>query len=62
MDGCPSSDDRLAVGRFRRGSCNDFLSTGTHGVLNQGQIELADGWNSVLALRPIDASAGLGDG
>jgi hypothetical protein len=26
------------------------------------QIELADGWNSVLALRPIDASAGLEEG
>jgi len=32
------------------------------GLCQLRQIELADGWNSVLALRPIDASAGLEEG
>jgi len=48
----PSGSDEPLRGRF-------VIHPDAQGVLNRGQIELADSWNSVLALRPIDASAGL---
>ncbi len=39
-----------------------YLNRTYHVLTTVRQIELADGWNSVLALRPIDASAGLEEG
>ena len=48
---------------IRRGSMRPLrIHRDGQGVLNRGQIELAEGWNTVLALRLIDASAGFHDG
>jgi hypothetical protein len=51
-----SFDNRLELRAVRRGPMQrPCIHWNAQGVLNHGQIELADGRNSVLALRPIDA-------
>src|SRR5258708_2069842 len=47
-------------GEARRSQNED--SAKAFGLCQLRQIELADSWSSVLALRPIDASAGLEEG